>query len=89
MVASRQAWCRRGGGESSTSSSEGCQEETGFQAARRRVKAHSHSDIPIPKMPHLFQQGHTSKQCGFLGKHIQITTATYKKHTELTTFEEN
>jgi hypothetical protein len=41
-----------GGAESSTSSSEGCQQTTDFQAARRRVLK------PTPTVTHLLQQGH-------------------------------
>ena len=44
-----------GGAESSTSSSEGCWQKTGFQAARMRVLK------PTPIVTHLLQQGHTSK----------------------------
>jgi hypothetical protein len=43
-----------GGAESSTSSSEGCKQNTDFQAARMRVLK------PIPTVTHLLQQGHTS-----------------------------
>ena len=39
--------------ESSTSSSEGCQQDTGFQEARLRVLK------PTPTVTHLLQQGHT------------------------------
>ena len=42
-----------GGAESSTSSSEGHYETTGFQAARMRVLK------PTPTVTHLLQQGHT------------------------------
>jgi hypothetical protein len=44
-----------GGAESSTSWSEGKQEQTFFQAARRRVSK------PTPTVTHFLQQGHTSK----------------------------
>jgi len=45
---------RHGSGDAqrSTSSSEGCQEKTGFQAARKRVLK------PTPTVVHLLQQGH-------------------------------
>jgi hypothetical protein len=43
-----------GGAESSTTSSEGCKEKTGFQAARIRILK------PTPTVTDLLQQGHTS-----------------------------
>jgi hypothetical protein len=43
------------GAKSSTSSSEGCYQNTGFQAARMRVLK------PTPIVTHLLQQGHTYK----------------------------
>ena len=47
-----------GGAESSTSYSEVIQEDTGFQADRRNLKAHPYSDtLPLTK-PHLLQQGY-------------------------------
>jgi hypothetical protein len=42
-----------GGAESSTSSSGGCWQNTGFQAARMRVLK------PMPTVTHLLQQGYT------------------------------
>ena len=55
-----------GGAESSTSSSEGCYEETDFQAARVRVLSshqqwHTYSNkaTPTPTEPYLLHQGHT------------------------------
>jgi len=42
-----------GGAECSTSSSEGCWQKTGFQAARMRVLK------PTPTVTHPLQQGHT------------------------------
>jgi hypothetical protein len=55
----RQAWqcpgrLGSGGAESSTSCSVGRSENTGFQAARRRVLK------PMPTVTHFLQQGHTS-----------------------------
>jgi hypothetical protein len=44
-----------GGAESSTSSSESCQQNTDFQAARMRILK------PMPTVTHLPQQGLTSK----------------------------
>jgi hypothetical protein len=41
-----------GGAESSTSSSEGCQQKTGFQAARIRF-LYTYGDTPTPTRPHL------------------------------------
>ncbi|EDL07166.1 mCG1028420, partial [Mus musculus] len=49
---------RHGAGraESSTSSSEGCYQNTRFQAARMRVlKPDTHSDTPTPTGPHLLK----------------------------------
>jgi hypothetical protein len=51
-----------GGAERSTSCSEGKQEKTNFQEARRKLalKTHPYSDtLPLTK-PHLLQEGHTS-----------------------------
>jgi len=45
-----------GEAESSTSSSEGCYQNTDFQAARMREGLK-----PTPTMTHLLQQGHTFK----------------------------
>jgi hypothetical protein len=63
-----------GGAESSTSCSEGKQEKTGFQAAKRRVLK------PTPTMAH-FQQSHICsnkatplKSATPWAKHIQTTT---------------
>jgi hypothetical protein len=43
-----------GGAESSTSSSEGCEEKTGSLVVRRRLS------LPTTTMTHFLQQGHTS-----------------------------
>ena len=51
-----------GGAESSTSCSEGCQEKTGFQAARMRVSK------PTPTVTHLLQQGYISQYCQSLSE---------------------
>jgi hypothetical protein len=63
-----------GGAESSTSCSEGKQEKTGFQEARRRVSK------PTPTVTHFLQQGHThsikatpSSSAIPWAMHIQIT----------------
>ena len=76
-----------GGTESSASSSEGLQEETDFQAARKRVlksmpimlhflqQGHTHSNkaTPTPTRSHPLQQGHTAYQYYSLGeKYSQI-----------------
>jgi hypothetical protein len=64
-----------GGTESSIPSSEGCWENTDFQAARKRVLK------PNPTLIYLFQQGHThssgatpSNSATLWAKHIQTIT---------------
>jgi hypothetical protein len=54
-LSSRQSSGRHGAGgaESSTSSSEGYEQKTPFQATRKKVVK------PIPTKTHLLQQGHT------------------------------
>ena len=70
---------RHGAGraESSTSSSEGCQQKTDFQAAEMKVLK------PTPTVTHLLQQGHTytnrattSKSATPWAETIQTTTVT-------------
>ena len=57
-----------GGAESSTSSYEGCKQNTGFQAARMRVLK------PIPTVPRLLQKATPSDSATPWVKHIQTTT---------------